>query len=105
MGSFDDDFIKSLNESEDSVKAILRVYVHGKEGEVILYSQEIPDEQSFKQLYLPTLDRTLHANFAGYSPDRVRYLRFEIHSLSKEDLVKLDYDFVDSGWNKDVIVG
>lgn len=102
---FDDDFIRALDNSEETEKAILRVYARGKEGEVIIYSQEIPDERTFKQLYLPTLDRTLHATFAGYSPDRVRYLKFEINSLTREELSKLDYDFTDSGWDKDVIVG
>lgn len=105
MGSFDDDFIEALNNSEDTAKAILRVFAYGKEGEVLLYSKEIPDEDSFKQLYLPTLDRTLHASFAGYSPDRVRYLRFEINSLNRDELKKLDYDFTDSGWDRDTIVG
>lgn len=99
----EDDFLRMLSGEEESLKAILRFYVETKYGHRVMYSQEVPDENSFKQLYLPSVDRTVHAIFAGYSPDRIRYIRFELQEITDEELALIDYDFLDSGWDKDVL--
>jgi hypothetical protein len=86
-------------DGEGKQRAILRASIETEEGYEIMLSLDTYDEESYRQLYIPQLDRTFHAKFVGFSPDRTKYYRFSIQNVSLHDyLSKMKYDFVEGGW-------
>lgn len=93
-------FLGNIDSPEDEKqRAILRAVIETNEGFEIVFSLDTYDEKSYRQLYIPQLDRTFHAKFVGFSPDRTKYYRFSIENVSlKEYLTKMKYDFIEGGW-------
>lgn len=86
-------------DGEKEQRAVLRAMITIEEGFEVVFSLSIPDKEVYRQLYLPQLDRTFHAWFSGFSPDRTKFYRVHINNVSLSDyLYKLKYEFIDGGW-------
>lgn len=97
MMTFD---LEALENSEEQAKAVMRVFAQGRDGRKFLYWTEVADEMSFKQMYFPSINKVLHAEYVGQSPAHVRYFRYVVDRLSDSDFQKIDEELTESGWER-----
>ena len=84
--------------SEDTQLAVMIVELEDRLGERYKLATQVPSVNSFKQLYFPSVDRSLHGTFVGYSPDHIEYYIFKAQSLSSDECEKMVKELTDQGW-------
>lgn len=90
----------TMSDDEDFVAppAVMTASFETDTGHVLKFSLDTTDDAVSYVLYVPSIDRTCHANFVGVSPSGIKHYKYIVKNITIEQGKAVIDSFIKGGW-------